>query len=65
MKYNITTIDAEMSEINGHTTKDDFHQPSVRRNLSRHHSVTPFVIRQPIRRPHLLERVYKPMRTPH
>ena len=25
----------------------------------------PFVIWQPIRRPHLLERVYKPMRTPH
>ena len=25
----------------------------------------PFIIQQPIRRPHLLERVYKPMRTPH
>ena len=38
---------------------------SVRRNLGTHRSVTPFVIRQPIRRPCLLERVYKPMRTPH
>ena len=37
----------------------------VRRNLAMHRSVTPFVIRQPIRRPRLLERVYKPMRTPH
>ena len=38
---------------------------NVRRNLTVHHSVTPFVIRQPIRRPHLLERVYKPMHTSH
>ena len=37
----------------------------VRRNLAMHRSVTPFVIRQPIRRPRLLERVYKPMHTPH
>ena len=37
----------------------------VRRNLTMHYSVTPFIIRQPIHRPHLLERVYKPMRTPH
>ena len=37
----------------------------VRCNLTRHRSVTPFIIQQPIRRPHLLERVYKPMRTPH
>ena len=39
--------------------------PFVRRNLAMHCSVTPFVIRQPIHRPRLLERVYKPMRTPH
>ena len=37
----------------------------VRCNLAVHRSVTPFVIRQPIRRPCLLERVYKPMRTSH
>ena len=37
----------------------------VRHNLTTHHLVTPFIIRQPIRRPHLLERVYKPMCTPH
>ena len=38
---------------------------NVRCNLAVHCSVTPFVIRQPIQRPHLLERVYKPMRTLH
>ena len=38
---------------------------SVRHNLVVHRSVTPFIIQQPIRRPCLLERVYKPMRTPH
>ena len=38
---------------------------TVRRNLAVHRSVTPFVIRQPIRRPCLLERVYKPMCTLH
>ena len=37
----------------------------VRHNLTMHHSVTPFIIQQPIRRPHLLERVYKPMHTSH
>ena len=37
----------------------------VRRNLAVHRSVTPFVIRQPIQRPRLLERVYKPMHTLH
>ena len=37
----------------------------VRSNLAIHRSDTPFVIRQPIHRPHLLERVYKPIRTPH
>ena len=38
---------------------------TVRRNLAVHRSVTRFVIRQPIQRPRLLERVYKPMHTPH
>ena len=38
---------------------------SVRHNLAVDRSVTPFIIQQPIRRPHLLERVYKPMHTPH
>ena len=42
-----------------------FVRSNVRRNLAVHGSVTPFVIRQPIRRPRLLERVYKPMRTSH
>ena len=37
----------------------------VRHNLAMHHSVTSFVIWQPIWRPHLLERVYKPMHTSH
>ena len=37
----------------------------VRRNLTMHRLVTPFIIRQPIRRPCLLERVYKPIRSPH
>ena len=37
----------------------------VRRNLTMHRLVTPFVIRQPTQRPRLLERVYKPMRTLH
>ena len=39
--------------------------PCVRCNLAVHCLVTPFIIRQPIRRPHLLERVYKPMHTSH
>ena len=38
---------------------------TVRHNLTVHCSVTPFIIRQPIQRPHLLERVYKPMHTSH
>ena len=38
---------------------------SVRSNLAIHRLDTPFIIRQPIHRPHLLERVYKPIRTPH
>ena len=38
---------------------------TVRHKLTIHCSVTPFIIRLPIHRPHLLERVYKPMRTPH
>ena len=39
--------------------------PFVRCNLAMHRSVTHFVIRQPIWRPCLLERVYKPMHTSH
>ena len=35
----------------------------VRHNLTMHRSDTPFVIWQPICRPHLLERVYKPIHT--
>ena len=38
---------------------------NVRCNLTMHCSDTPFIIWQPIHRPHLLERVYKPMHTPH
>ena len=37
----------------------------VRCNLAMHCLVTPFIIQQPIWRPCLLERVYKPMRTSH
>ena len=37
----------------------------VRSNLAIHHSDTPFVIQQPIHRPCLLERVCKPICTPH
>ena len=44
---------------------DAYDRDSVRHNLATHCSVTPFIIWQPIRRPHLLERVYKPVRTPH
>ena len=38
---------------------------SVKCNLTMHCSVIPFIIQQPIQRPHLLERVYKPMCTSH
>ena len=38
---------------------------TVRSNLDTHLSDTPFTIRQPIRRPCLLEGVYKPIRSPH
>ena len=38
---------------------------SVRCSLTVHCSVTPFVIQQPIPRPRLLERVYRPMHTSH
>ena len=41
------------------------HPRDVRCNLAMHCLVTPFVIWQHIHRPHLLERVYKPMYTPH
>ena len=37
----------------------------VRSNLAMHLSDTTFTIWQPIQRPHLLERVYKPIHTPH
>ena len=37
----------------------------VRSNLDTHLSDTPFAIWQPIQRPRLLERVYKPIHTPH
>ena len=37
----------------------------VRCNLAMHRSVTPFIIRQPIWRPRLLEKAYKPMHTSH
>ena len=37
----------------------------VRSNLAMHLSDTPFTIRQPIQRPCLFERVYKPICTPH
>ena len=43
----------------------DYMLTSARRNLAVHRSVTPFIIRQPIWRPRLLERVYKPMHTSH
>ena len=45
-----------------HTSTDG---ASVRSNLAIHCSDTPFIIRQPISRPHLLEWVYKPIHTPH
>ena len=38
-------------------------ESNVRCNLTMHCLVTPFIIWQPIRRPHLLERVFKPMCT--
>ena len=38
---------------------------TVRSNLTIHCLDTPFIIWQPICRPCLLERVYKPIRTPH
>ena len=54
---------SECEVISGVDIKDAYH--SVRHNLTVHCSVTPFIIWQPIWRPHLLERVYKPMRTSH
>ena len=38
---------------------------NVKSNLDTHLSDTPFAIWQPIQRPCLLERVYKPIHTPH
>ena len=43
----------------------NLHDPIVMHNFTMNRSVTPFIIWQPICRPHLLERVYKPMHTPH
>ena len=40
-------------------------QGNVRSNLAIHRLDTPFVIQQPIHRPRLLERVYKPVCIPH
>ena len=73
----MNTIDNSIDTMvyNNHNTEVKIHcieyfllhevQVSVRRNLAVHCSVTPFIIRQPIQRPRLLERVYKPMRTSH
>ena len=46
-------------------TRNRHRKSSVRSNLDTHLSDTPFTIRQPIWRPHLLERVYKPIHTLH
>ena len=65
---NTRTNDNELHQQLCRTFKIDYLQEMdiiVRCNLARHRSVTPFIIRQPIHRPHLLERVSKPMRTPH
>ena len=62
--------DSESSEdeVNPHlhtSQEERVYGTIVRHNLTVHCSVTPFVIWQPMRRPCLLERVYKPMRTSH
>ena len=54
---------AQVSELLEPTAKDA--QANVRSNLDIHCLDTLFVIRQPIHRPCLLERVYKPICTPH
>ena len=55
-----TTESKDIVEIKPQQVK-----PNVRCNLAVHRLVTPFVIWQPIQRPRLLERVYKPMHTSH
>ena len=52
---------------NVHCVNSEFQKTSiiVRSNLDTHLSDTPFGIRQPIQRPRLLDRVYKPICTPH
>ena len=57
-KFTIETPNNKLQEV---TLQDG----SVRRNLVMHCLVTPFVIRQPIQRPRLLERIYKPVHTSH
>ena len=47
------------------TLLNKFAIKTIRHNLTVHCSVTPFVIWQPIQRPHPLERVYKSMHTLH
>ena len=67
--YKTKRLSYQINGIHPGEWKDNAHdicfKGIVRRNLTMHCSVTPFVIRQPICRPCLLERVYKPMRTPH
>ena len=58
-KLAIETPDNKIQEV---TLKDG---SNVRHNLAMHCLDTPFIIWQPIHRPHLLERVYKPMCTLH
>ena len=59
-------VDVTMNgEVVSTTSLKYMYKSYVRRNLAVHCSVTPFIIRQPIWRPHLLERVFKPMRTSH
>ena len=62
-KYNFWKLEVENKNELIHLKI--FVHPNVRSNLDMHLSDTPFTIRQPIWRPHLLERVYKPICTPH
>ena len=59
-------IQLDLPGNNQTSSTTNSHPPhNVRCNLTVHRLVTPFIIRQPIRRPRLLERVYKPMHTLH
>ena len=51
--------------LNAKQNPTTLHIPNVRSNLNTHLSDTPFTIRQPIWRPRLLEKVYKPICTLH